>query len=366
MNLLDIAVGATGRTRRAGGGAVPVPDPLDRIEGIVSREAPLLAEAERRELIHSVARGVLGLGVLEELIRDPQISDVFVNGPGPVWVERSGALCESGLMMDRSDIERCIERLVAPLGLRVDRANPTVDARLDDGTRVTVVLPPLAPDGPLLALRRHRDTVLPLDELAAPPVVEVLRQAVAQRLNVVVYGATGAGKTTLLNSLARGFNPDERVVVVEDCSELRLPGRHVVRLESRAGDSAATGGASIRDLVRVSLRLRPDRLIVGEVRGAEALDMIWAMSTGHRGSLSTCHAASAADALMRIQTMMLLAEANLSLDAVREQICSALDLLVGMVRRPDGSRRVNRVHLLERAGSLRSLVPGEVAEVSRC
>lgn len=332
-------------------------DPRTRIAGVVAREAPLLAEAERQRLIETVASGVLGLGVIEELLADPAVTDVLVNGPGPIWLERSGQLERSGVVIGMTEIHRCIERLVAPLGLRADRSNPVVDARLADGTRVNVVLPPLAPDGPLIAIRRHPRRSFGLTSFAPGPVAGIIQRIAGERLNVIVYGATGSGKTSLVNSMAESFSRDERIVVIEDTSELVIPGTHVVRLESRPPSMGGRGGASIRDLVRVSLRLRPDRLIVGEVRGAEAVDMIWAMSTGHRGSVSTCHAASARDALMRVETMMLLAESNLSVSSVRAQIHSAVDVLIGMGRAGGAQRQVTGIHLLGSDGSIRPLRP---------
>ncbi len=336
-------------------GADDCGDPRERIAAIVAREAPLLSEYESASLIDQVTSDVLGLGVIEELLSDPNITDVMVNGPGHVWVERSGQLERTGIHMGLGEIQRCVERLVAPLGLRADRANPVVDARMADGSRVSVVLPPLAPHGPIIAVRRHPVTVYPLVAFASHGGVEILERIVAQQLNVVIYGSTGSGKTSLLSSMAAHFHPRERVIVVEDRMELTVPGAHTVRLETRPPTFSGAGGITIRDMVRVSLRLRPDRLIVGEVRGAEAVDMIWAMSTGHRGSISTCHAASASDALMRLETMMLLAESNLTGSAVRDQIHSAVDVLVGVRRSTGGKRVVDRVHLLRSDGWLREV-----------
>lgn len=335
----------------------PALDPLLRIAGVVTREAPLLEGPERERLIRSVANGVIGLGVIDELLSAPEVTDIVVNGPGPVWVDRSGRLERTPFVVDSTEIARCIERLVAPLGLRADRSNPVVDARLADGSRVTVVLPPVAPDGPLLSIRRHPDHRWPIATFASPAQTRTIERIVSERLNVVIYGATGSGKTSLLASMLDLTAPEERLVVVEDTVELPLRGDNVVRLESRSPGPSGAGGMRIRDLVRVSLRLRPDRLIVGEVRGAEALDMIWAMSTGHRGSMSTCHASSAHDAVTRLETMMLLGASNLSALSVRKQISSAVDVLIGMQRVSGGGRIVAAIDLLGSSGRLRGLTP---------
>jgi pilus assembly protein CpaF len=226
-----------------------------------------------------------------------------------------------------------------PTGARADRSRPLADARLPDGSRVHVVVPPLAVDGPCITIRRFGARAMALDEVAAPVVADMLRAAVAERRQIVVSGGAGAGKTTLLNALAGHIDPDERIVTVEDAAELRLPGRHVVRLEARPPSVEGRGEVTIRDLVRAALRMRPDRIVVGEVRGPEALDMLQAMNTGHDGSLSTLHASSPTDALRRLETMVLTG-ADLPLPAVREQIASAVDLVVQIARRADGSRRV--------------------------
>lgn len=332
-------------------------DPLKRIADVVTREAPLLEDDDRERLIRSVASGMIGLGVLDELLVLPDVTDIVVNGPGSVWIERAGRMERTPFVVDADEISRCIERLTAPLGIRADRSNPVVDARLADGSRVTVVLPPVAPAGPLLAIRRHSDRIHRLRSfVTTQEQVHLLERVMAQRLNVLVYGATGSGKTSLLAALLMSTPPDERVVVVEDTVELPLTGDNFVRLESRSAGPSGRGGASIRDLVRVSLRLRPDRLVVGEVRGSESVDMIWAMSTGHRGSLSTCHASTPQDAIMRLETMMLLAEPNLSASSVRRQIDSALDVLIGMRRTTTGRRQVDRIDLLGSSGVLRPLV----------
>ena len=261
------------------------------------------------------------------------------------------------MVLDRAAIDRAIERLVGPLGLRADRSHPVVDARLADGTRVTAVLPPLAVDGPLVAVRRHRSTVVPLDELAGAGPAAALRARVAERRNVVVYGATGSGKTTLLNALAGLLPADERIVTIEDVAELRLPGDHVVRLEARPGTAEGVGRVAIRDLVRVALRLRPDRIVVGEVRGAEAADMVWAMSTGHRGCMSTVHASTATDALARLEHMAVAAGDGVPMDAVRSQVRAAVHVLVGMARGRDGRRFVATVHDVV-AGRVVAVGPG--------
>jgi pilus assembly protein CpaF len=312
----------------------------DRVAVLVDEEAPLLGAGLRRRLVAGVLADVCGLGALEPLLADPAVTEIMVNGPGRVWVERNGALVRVPVELDTKAIEHLIEKVVAPLGLRVDRSSPLVDARLPDGSRVNAVVPPLAVDGPCLTVRRFGARAVPLAAFGPPDVVELLSQAVASRLNVVVSGGTGAGKTTLLNALAYCIPSTERVITVEDAAELSLPGEHVVRLEARPANAEGAGEVRIRDLVRNALRMRPDRIVVGEVRGPEALDMLQAMNTGHEGSLSTCHANSADDALRRLETMVLMGEVQLPLAAVRSQLEAALDLVVQVARRPDGSRRV--------------------------
>ncbi len=255
-------------------------------------------------------------GPLEPILADPEVTEVMVNGPGRVWVERAGRLERVPVALDTPAIEHLIEKVVAPLGLRVDRSSPLVDARLPDGSRVNAIVPPLAVDGPCLTVRRFGARAIPLAAFAAPSVVALLAWAVAARLNVLVSGGTGAGKTTLLNALAGCIPPGERVVTVEDAAELRLPGEHVVRLEARPANAEGAGEVRIRELVRNALRMRPDRIVVGEVRGPEALDMLQAMNSGHEGSLSTCHANSPDDALRRLETMVLMGDVGLPLAAV--------------------------------------------------
>ena len=336
--------------------ADPGTSPEHVLADLLRAEAPLLPSALVGTTARSLAVELVGLGPVEELLSDPDVTDVLVNGPGPVWVERSGRLEPTGVHVDRAEIYRYIERLVGPLGLQADRAHPVVDARLPDGTRVAVVLPPLAVDGPVLAVRRHAARTLPLSAFCDAATERVLLQCAAANANVVVYGPTGSGKTTLLNALVSTLPAGERIVTVEDVAELRLPGEHVVRLEARPGTADGVGSVGIRDLVRAALRLRPDRLVVGEVRGAEAQDMVWALSTGHRGSLSTCHAGSASDALARLETMCCSAPEQLPLAAVRSQVRSAVDVLVGLGRDGSGARRVVGVHGVPEDGPLVDLL----------
>ena len=291
-----------------------------------------------------------GLGPLQPLMIDPAVSDVLVNGDGAVWVERAGALSDTGMRLERSLVELLIERVVAPLGLRVDRSSPLVDARLPDGSRVNAVVPPLAVDGPCLTIRRFATRPVPLAAFCPPGVAELLRWMVRARWNLVVSGGTGAGKTTLLNALAAVIGDDERVVTVEDAAELRLARANIVRLEARPANAEGAGRVTVRDLVRNALRMRPDRIIVGECRGAEALDMLQAMNTGHDGSLSTCHANGPEDALRRLETMVLLAGLALPLDAVRDQLASAVDAVVQVARHPGGARIVVEVAEVVGAG----------------
>lgn len=313
------------------------------LAALVRREAPLLGADDVAGTVARVRARIAGVGPLEPLLRDPQISDVLVNGPGPVWVERDGCLRRSGVVLDRPAIDLLIERVVAPLGLRADRASPIVDARLPDGSRVHVVLAPLAVDGPYVTIRRFEAVTLPLTAFCAPPVADLLATTVDARSNTIVCGATGAGKTTLLNALCQHLPPGERVVTVEDAAELRLPGEHVVRLETRPATPDGLPAVSVRDLVRAALRMRPDRIVVGEVRGAEAIDMLQAMNTGHDGSLSSCHANGPADVLRRLETMAMMSAAGLPLAAVREQVVGGVDLLVHVARGNHGHRRIAAV-----------------------
>ncbi len=316
------------------------------LAALVREVAPHLPPTEVETVARRVRARATGVGELEPLLADPAVTEVMVNGPGRVWVERDGHLERTGIALDRPAVERLVARVLLPTGARADRSRPIADARLPDGSRVHVVLPPLAVDGPCITIRRFGARAIAVDEVTSPEVAALLRRAVAERRQIVVSGGAGTGKTTLLNALAGHIDADERIVTVEDAAELRLPGRHVVRLEARATSAEGTGEISIRDLVRAALRMRPDRIVVGEVRGAEALDMLQALNTGHDGSLSTCHASSPADALRRLETMVLTG-ADLPLRAVREQIASAVDLVVQVARRPDGGRHVVAVAEVE-------------------
>ncbi len=315
--------------------------PIDSagLTALVRAEAPLLGADAVASVVARVRARIAGLGRLDPLLADTRVSDVLVNGPGPVWIERSGQLERTDVVLDRRAIDLLVERVVAPLGLRADRTTPIVDARLPDGSRVHVVLPPLAVDGPSVTIRRFGATAVPLAGFCAPAVADLLVAAVDARLNMVVTGATGAGKTTLLNALCGHLPFGERVVTVEDAAELRLPGEHVVRLETRPATPDGLAAVTVRDLVRAALRMRPDRIVIGEIRGAEALDMLMALNTGHDGSLSSCHANGPADALRRLETMAL-AAADLPLAAVREHVAGAIDLLVHVARGVGGRRRI--------------------------
>ncbi len=290
-----------------------------------------------------------GREAIEPFLRDPTVSEIMVNGPGPVWIERRGQLEATGTNLDAETIELLIEQTVAPLGRRIDRSSPMVDARLPDGSRLNAVVPPVAVDGPYVTIRRFSVRPVPLDDFAPPGVVCALRWSVAARCNLVVSGGAGAGKTTLLNALTASISPGERVVTVEDAAELALASDHVVRLEARPVDTDGVAPVTIRQLVRNALRMRPDRIIVGEVRGAETLDMLQAMNTGHEGSLSTCHANSPDDAVSRLETMVLLDGGAVPLAAVREQITAAVDMVVHVARRPQGRRRITSLAVIDRS-----------------
>ena len=317
-----------------------------RIDELVDREAAALDAGDRLALSARIAELALGLGPLEPLLRDPEVDEILVSGTRPVWVERAGRLhATESAFASEGDLRHAIERLIAPAGRRADEADPLCDARLRDGSRVNVVLPPLAVDGPSVTIRRFRPRGLSPGDLVARgswtgELHCMLSAAVSGRLSVLVSGATGTGKTTTLGALSAFVGPEERVVTIEDTAELRLAGEHVVRLEARPPGPGGRGEVTIRDLVRNALRMRPDRIIVGEVRGPEALDMLGAMTTGHAGSLCTVHAGSPVEALGRIETLALMAGVGLPHAAVRAQVAGALDLVVHQERGADGLRRV--------------------------
>ncbi len=334
-------------------------DARSLLEELISAEAPLLDRDSVVRCSEELVGELLGLGALEGLMAQEGTTDVLVDGPGEVWVEREGRLGPSGVHLGRSEVDALVERLVAPMGLRADRSHPVVDARRPDGTRVAVVMPPVAPAGPIIALRRHARRSHPLEDYADTHGVALLRAAVRQRRNVLVYGPTGAGKTSLLSSLCGCVDARERVVVVEDTAELCFEGPPTARLEARATTVEGDTGTGMATLVRAALRLRPDRIVVGEVRGAEAAEMIWALSTGHRGSMATVHAGDPLEALDRVEVMVVAGQGGaVPLRAVRKQVHSALDVLVGMARDRAGRRRVVRIDGCGRGGLSRLDGPG--------
>ncbi|AUA11592.1 CpaF family protein [Streptomyces samsunensis] len=329
---------------------------LERVLGhIISREGPVLSTAERSQLIRRVVDEALGLGVLEPLLEDASITEIMVNGPDQIFVERAGRVeLVPVRFASEEQLMQTIERIVSTVNRRVDESNPMVDARLPSGERVNVIIPPLALTGATLTIRRF-PRAYTLHELIGMGTLDeqmlmLLAALVRAKFNVVVSGPTGSGKTTLLNALS-GLIPDgERIITVEDAAELQLQQTHVIRLESRPPNVEGKGRITIRDLVRNSLRMRPDRIIVGEVRGGETLDMLQAMSTGHDGSLATVHANSAEDALMRLQTLASMSDVAIPYEALRDQINSAVDCIVQLVRHADGSRRISEIALLDSHG----------------
>jgi len=350
------------------------------VRALVEREAAVLDEPDRAELCRRVLRLATGLGPLEPLLADPSVDEVMVNGPGSVWVERRGRIEPAAVAFaGETELMHAIERILAPLGRRVDEASPLCDARLADGSRVNVVIPPLALSGPCLTIRRFRRQGFSLSDLVdngtlPAELAEFLGRCVHARASILVSGGTGSGKTTTLGALSGALPEAERIVTIEDAAELRLRQPHVVRLEARPPNLEGRGEVTIRQLVRNALRMRPDRIVVGEVRGGEALDMLMALNTGHEGSLTTVHANSPPDALRRVETLALMAGVGLPHAAVREQLASALQLVLHQARGQDGRRRIESVaevvrlgdaagtrELYTRGGGLRAPLDGELA-----
>ncbi len=375
-HLGELADGYRERVRRELAGGLP--STSHEVRRLLERRTRELLQADRLPLSASDAERVIarviddsvGLGPLDALVADPAVTEVIANGPDVVYAERDGRLArEPVAFRDEAHLRQVIDRIVGSAGRRVDDASPMVDARLADGSRVNAVLPPLAVDGPLLTIRkfgRHALTIHQLVESGSlrPEHARLLERAVAGRLNLAVSGATGTGKTTLLNALAEFIDPSERIVTVEDAAELRLSQPHVARLEARPPSLEGQGEVTVRALVRNALRMRPDRIVVGEVRGPEALDMLQAMNTGHDGSLTTVHAGSPAEAIRRIETMVLMAGLELPHAVVREHVSLGIDLVVHVARSADGRRRVVALAGQDRGdGGLRDVDDGLLSEL---
>ncbi len=338
-------------------------DPEDLRERVLADVRDQLAQEtgisrdDRARIALEITDDILGHGPLERLLADDTVTEIMVNGPHDIWVERQGRLHETSVQFnDEWHLRRIINKMVAQVGRRIDEATPMVDARLPDGSRVNAVIPPLSLTGPLVTIRKFSRKRLTLDDMIklgtlSQETIEFLERCIRAELNMLISGGTGSGKTTLLNALSTAIPDDERIVTIEDAAELRLNQRHVLRLESRPKDLAGENDVPIRELVRNSLRMRPDRIIVGEVRGAEALDMLQAMNTGHDGSLSTIHANSPRDALARVETMVLMAGYDLPVRAIRQQVSAALDAIIHLERLEDGSRRVTSITEVQRMES---------------
>ena len=316
-----------------------------------------ISRDDRERLIAEISDDILGHGPIERLLADDSVTEIMVNGPYDIWVERQGRLYQTTVRFnDDSHLRRIINKMVAQVGRRIDESSPMVDARLPDGSRVNAVIPPLSLSGPLVTIRKFANKRLDLQEMVrlgtlSDDTVDFLERCIAAQLNVLISGGTGTGKTTLLNALSQAVSDAERIVTIEDAAELQLKQAHVLRLEGRPKNIEGQGEITIRDLVRNALRMRPDRIIVGEVRGAESLDMLQAMNTGHDGSLTTVHANAPRDALARIETMVLMAGYDLPLRAIRQQVASALDLIIHLERLEDGSRRVTAITEVQRMES---------------
>jgi pilus assembly protein CpaF len=337
------------RRALAAAGKSPDGDIEAAVSELVDERAAVLSRPVRSDLRSRILRDTVGLGPLEELLADPDVEEVMVNGPARVYVERRGRIEATAVRFaDEAELRNAIDRILAPLGRRVDELSPMVDARLPDGSRVNVVIPPLAVDGPALSIRRFsaaRPGPAELVELGtlSARMYGLLDRAVVARRSILVSGGTGSGKTTMLNALSSFIAPGERIVTIEDAAELRLRQEHVLRLESRPSSVEGRGAVTIRDLLRNALRMRPDRIVIGEVRGPEALDLLTALNTGHDGALSTVHANSPEDALRRLETLALMAGLGLPHEAVREQLRRGIDLVVHLERAADGTRRVREI-----------------------
>jgi pilus assembly protein CpaF len=318
-------------------------------ESVLAQEAMPLSSAEKDRLVNDVQHELFGLGPLEPLLKDPTISDILVNSHRRIYVERRGKLEVTNVTFkDDEHLMRVIERIVSSVGRRIDESSPMVDARLQDGSRVNAIIPPLAIDGPVLSIRRFGSEPLRMSALIehkalTKDIADMLQMCITSRLNVLISGGTGAGKTTLLNALSAFIPEDERIVTIEDSAELQLQQPHVVRLETRPPNIEGRGEVTQRDLVKNALRMRPDRIVIGEVRGGEAIDMLQAMNTGHDGSLTTVHANTPRDALARLETMIQMTGMHLSDRAMRQQVASAINLVLQVARLSDGSRRVTSI-----------------------
>jgi pilus assembly protein CpaF len=320
-----------------------------KVRELLDEDGTNLSIQEKAQVVQQIGDGVMGLGPLEPFIRDPEVTEIMVNNYDTVYVERGGKIYWTGArFFDVEQLRRAIEKVVARVGRRIDESSPYVDARLPDGSRVNAIIPPLAIDGPCLTIRKFAADPYGTEDLLtfgtlSPEAVTLLQASVAGRINLLVSGGTGAGKTTTLNVLSSYLPETERIITIEDAAELRLQQPHVVRLEARPPNIEGKGEVTIRDLVRNALRMRPDRIVVGEVRGGEALDMLQAMNTGHDGSISTVHANSPRDVLSRLETMVLMSGMDLTVRAVREQVAAAIDVIVHQARLKDGTRRVTHV-----------------------
>lgn len=350
--LVDLAATVHGDLLDHGGGTA-------EISPTIARHAPLLSARERESLHSQVAARLAGLGAIEPLLVDRDISEIMINGPGVVWLERNGQIEPSGVVLNDAELELLVERIVAPIGRIVDPRRPWVDGRLADGSRVNIVAAPVAIDGPYVTIRRFVLRAEKVADFGPPKLASLLTKLVTKKRSIIVSGGTGAGKTSLLNALAAHIATEARIITIEDAAELRLRHPHVVRMEARAAGIEGVGTVEIRDLLRNALRMRPDRIVLGEVRGPEALDLVQALNTGHSGCLSTIHANSPTDALRRLASLVMLGGTGLPHDAIRSQIGSAVDIVVQVERTTSEAREVVAVVEVVDGDTVRPLWCGE-------